>query len=227
MGQGFIAGLPIGQLAHRPWLTGAIGVSLAVGGLFAVFPAGLEASTRAILSLDAGCGWFIAASLMGMRGQQHEDIQARAARQDDGRGMILALVLLASAAGLAASGLELSMAKGAHGWSKAARVLLAFATVAGCWLLSQIIFALHYAHEYYTRDGDGALQGGLKFPQDDTPDYWDFLHFSIVIGVASQTADIEFVSKRLRRIGTVHSLLAFAFNTVVLALSINLWAGVF
>jgi len=67
----------------------------------------------------------------------------------------------------------------------------------------------------------------LKFPEGGDPDYWDFLHFSVVIGVAAQTADISFDSRRLRRIGTVHSLLAFAFNTIVVALTINLVAGIF
>ncbi len=67
----------------------------------------------------------------------------------------------------------------------------------------------------------------MKFPGEGDPDYWDFLHFSVVIGVASQTADISFESRRLRRIGTVHSLLAFTFNTIVVALTINLWAGIF
>ncbi|MFX8664596.1 DUF1345 domain-containing protein, partial [Acinetobacter baumannii] len=85
-----------------------------------------------------------------------------------------------------------------------------------------LIFALHYAHEYYAEGDDGAVGAGLAFPGKGDPDYWDFLHFSLVIGVASQTADIAFTTKALRRIGSVHSLIAFAFNTVVLALTINL-----
>ncbi len=227
MGRGFISGLPIGPLASRPRMVGAVAAGVAAGALLAVFPVGLNSSTRAILAWNAFCAWFVVASLLSMAGQRDHDIQARAARQDDGRGMILGLVLLASAAGLAASGLELSQAKGDHGWDKALRVLLAFASVAGCWLLNQITFAWHYAHEYYTVEPNGSLRRGLKFPDDEHPDYWDFLHFSVIIGVAAQTADVSFTSKRLRRIGTVHSLLAFGFNTVVLALSINLWAGIF
>jgi uncharacterized membrane protein len=65
------------------------------------------------------------------------------------------------------------------------------------------------------------------FPGKEAPDYWDFLHFSIVIGVASQTADIAFTDKALRRLGTAHSLFAFAYNTVIVALTINLLAGLF
>ena len=63
---------------------------------------------------------------------------------------------------------------------------------------------------------------GLQFPGGEPPDYWDFLHFAVVIGVACQTADIAFTGKNLRRIGTVHGLVAFSFNTAVLALTINL-----
>ncbi|MDX7952300.1 DUF1345 domain-containing protein [Lichenihabitans sp. Uapishka_5] len=96
---------------------------------------------------------------------------------------------------------------------------------------TQIIFALHYAHEYYAPDKatpeEDDVIGGLAFPGGEEPDNWDFVHFAIVIGVASQTADIAFTAKRLRRIGTVHSVISFAFNTAVLALTINLLAGLF
>jgi uncharacterized membrane protein len=94
----------------------------------------------------------------------------------------------------------------------------------------QIVFALHYAHEYYAEPQDKRgrkHRGGLLFPEDDAPDYWDFLHFAMIVGVAAQTADIAFTSKTLRRTGTWHGVVSFLFNTVVLALTINLLAGLF
>ena len=226
---GLIGRLPIGPLASRPRLVGAILVGLAVGLVLSLAPTPLWPGSRLILSWNAACSWFIGASLLGMSGRKGRDIQARAAEQDDGRGMILGLVLLASAASLGAVGVELSQAKADHGLFKIARVALAFYTVVVSWFVAQLIFALHYAHEYYGLDGAAppALRKGLKFPEGGEPDYWDFLHFSVVIGVASQTADISFDSRTLRRVGTVHSLLAFAFNTIVVALTINLWAGIF
>jgi uncharacterized membrane protein len=228
--RGLIARLPIGPFASRPRLVGAILATSLSGVALALAPTALAPSTRAILSWDAGCLWFITASLVGMSGKNTRDIRARAAEQDDGRGMILGLVLLATAASLAASGVELSLAKQDHGAWKTWRVCLAFVTVAASWSVAQLIFALHYAHEYYTGASDdpaSPVVGGLKFPEGGEPDYWDFLHFSVIIGVASQTADISFDSRALRRVGTVHSLLAYAFNTVVVALTINLWAGIF
>lgn len=230
LSRGLIARLPIGPFASRPRLVGAMLTTTLAGVALTVVPTPLALSSRVILSWDAGCLWFISASLVGMSGKRSRDIRARAAEQDDGRGMILGLVLLATAASLAATGVELSLAKQDHGLWKTLRVCLAFVTVAASWFVAQLIFALHYAHEYYTGASDdpsSQVMGGLKFPEGGEPDYWDFLHFSVIIGVASQTADISFNSRALRRIGTVHSLLAFAFNTVVVALTINLWAGIF
>ena len=142
--------------------------------------------------------------------------------------MILALVITAAAASIWVIAAELSAAKADEGLIRALRVALVFATVAASWFTVQLIFALHYAHEYYAPDHDSPNDAqGLLFPGGEAPDYWDFVHFSVVIGVASQTADIAFTSKPLRRIGTVHGLVAFTFNTVVLALTINLLASLF
>jgi uncharacterized membrane protein len=228
--RGFVAHLPIGPLRSRPRLVGAIAMGVVVGTALGFIPNTLQLSSRAILSWDAACAWFITACFLGMSGMNGDHIRSQAAKQDDGRGMILGLVLLASAASLAAVGVELSLAKADHGLAKILRVVFALATVSLSWFVAQLIFALHYAHEYYTAkssDPNSPIARGLKFPGEGDPDYWDFLHFSVVIGVASQTADISFESRRLRRIGTVHSLLAFTFNTIVVALTINLWAGIF
>ena len=194
-------------------------------------PGGVSGSTRFILSWDAGCLFFITTMLLLLGRQKPEDMQRRAAQQDEGQGFILTLVLVAAVASVAAVAVELSAAKNLHGFDKTLRIALAFTTVAISWFLVQLIFAIHYAHEYHAPDVDdkvpGPISKGLNFPGDEPPDFWDFLHFAIVIGVASQTADIEFTSKTLRRIGTVHGVVAFTFNTVILALGINLMAGLF
>ncbi len=60
------------------------------------------------------------------------------------------------------------------------------------------IFAFHYAHEYYGERRDGKI-GGLTFPDDAKPDYWDFLYFSLVIGMTIQVSDVQITSKVIRR----------------------------
>jgi uncharacterized membrane protein len=215
-----------GAFAARPRLLASIAIGLLAGLALSVVPNPLRSTTRIIVAWDAGCIAFLAAVLHTMFDCPMHRLRAVAARQDEGQGMILGLTLLAAAASLVALVAELSAAKGGKGVIAELRIGLAFGTVVLSWLVVQFIFALHYAHEFYA-PGVDQQRGGLAFPGDEAPDYWDFLHFSLVIGVAAQTADIAFTSKALRRIGTVHSLVAFAFNTLVLALSINLAASLF
>lgn len=223
----------LGPFAPRPRLLLAIAVGMAAAAVLGMVPNGLRPSTRAILAWDSAALCFLISISLHMAHCSSAQLKAEAARQDAGKHAILALVLLAACASLGAIAVELSLAKSMHGLEKGLRVGLAVGTFAVSWLLVQVIFALHYAHEFYApeepeldKDGNGVV-GGLAFPGGADPDYWDFIHFAMVIGVASQTADVAFTSKLLRRIGTVHSLVSFAFNTVVLALTINLLAGLF
>jgi uncharacterized membrane protein len=213
--------------AGRPRLLAALLAGLAAGLVSARLDRSLSAATLAALGWDVLCLVYMTSASVAMFDARPDAIRARAAREDEGRGIILALVLIASAISVGVVGAQLSLARGLHGLPKAAHVALAFGTVTLSWLMVQLVFALHYAHEYY--DENQAQAGldmkGLAFPGGEPPDYWDFVHFSFVIGVAAQTADVAFTSKALRRIGTVHSLVAFAFNTVIVALTINLLAG--
>ena len=218
----------LGPFAARPRLLAAIGAGIAAWALLLLVPSDLSLTTSAILAWDVTCAVYIAAAVAMMRGADEHRIRSTAATQDQGRGVILALVIAAAAASIWVIAKELSAAKADVGLLKALRVALVFGTVAASWFMVQLVFALHYAHEYYAPGNKpGADAGGLLFPGGEPPDYWDFLHFSIVIGVASQTADIAFTAKGLRRVGAVHGVTAFTFNTVVLALTINLLAGLF
>jgi uncharacterized membrane protein len=100
---------------------------------------------------------------------------------------------------------------------------LAVGTIVSSWLVMQVIFTLHYAHDYY-RSGPGGtgLARGLEFPGDDAPDYWDFFYFTTSIGATAQTADVSITSKTARRIATAQAVLSFIFNTAILALAVNL-----
>lgn len=216
-------------LASRPRLLGAALAGGVVGLALAKFAPGLPSVTDLVVGWDVVCVVFMISVTAAMLDHSPDDIRARAEREDEGRGLILGLVLIAAAASVAAIAAELSLAKTEHGLLQLTHIALAFGTVAASWLMVQFVFALHYAHEYYDEnpDCDGHDMKGLVFPGEELPDYWDFLYFSVVIGVACATADIDFTSKALRRIGTVHSLVAFAFNTMIVALTINLLAGLF
>jgi uncharacterized membrane protein len=211
----------------RPVLLSAMAAGVLSRLLLAAAPNPFGALTRNIIAWDLGCLWFVVGGLLEMKGAEITDISARAARQDEGRHLILWLVLLAVGASFATAAFELSEAKTAERLEKTLRISAAFGTVAISWFMMQLVFALHYAHQFYTAGEAGKPNAGLKFPEDDKPDYWDFLHFALIIGVANQTADIAFTSKVMRRTGTLHGVLAFVFNTLVLALTINLAASLF
>jgi uncharacterized membrane protein len=217
----------LGPLAPRPRLTAAIAVGVLVGAGCSVLAPDLRPLTQLVLGWDALSATFIASTTLSMVRHGPAEIRARAAQDDEGRGVILALVLIACAASLGAIAAELSLAKLDHGVRRVEHIVLAFGTVAASWFMVQLIFAVHYAHEYYDEGEGGGDAEGLLFPGGAPPDYWDFLHFSTVIGVACQTADIAFTSKRLRKLGTLHGLVAFVFNTLIVALTINLLAGLF
>ena len=159
-----------------------------------------------------------------MRARSTAEIRKRAAALDEVGGAILPLAVFAAVASIAVViGEAVRLAGDADQASSAA--ILALATVALSWTFVHVIFAFHYAHAFYAPKGEHEDQGGLAFPGGEAPDYWDFLHFSLIIGVAQQTADIQILDRKLRRTATVHSVTAFLFNTVILALTINLAVG--
>jgi uncharacterized membrane protein len=94
------------------------------------------------------------------------------------------------------------------------------------WLVTHVTFAFRYAHEYYARDAGGPdLDGGLEFPLEKAPDYLDFLYFALVLGMTFQVSDVQITSRKLRRVATLHGLLSFLFNTVIVAFTVNIAAG--
>lgn len=183
-------------------------------------------STRFIVSWDVAIGIYLFFVLWMARCCNVSTIRRRAEMLDDNQWMILLLIIVAVIASLAAIVAELAAAKsqGAHiHWQLVALTAL---TVLFSWSFLHSAFAFHYAHEYYG-DGQDKQLYGLEFPKEDSPDYWDFLYFSFIIGAAAQTADVNITSGYLRKIATLHCILAFFFNTVILGLTVNISASLF
>lgn len=180
--------------------------------------------TRALVAWNAATLLYVLLAALMMWRSSDQRMRLRAQMQDEGRLTILALVVVASVASLVAIAGQLGVAKDMHGLPRVAHIALAGLTVLSSWAFIQVMFTLHYAHDYYaaiTRHQPPPLQ----FPTDEAPGYGDFFYFSAVIGTSGQTADIAFASKPLRRIGSVHCILAYLYNTTVLALLINIGAG--
>src|SRR5258707_15320330 len=136
----------------------------------------------------------------------------RAQLQDDGQLALLVFVVVSAIASLAAIASELAVVKDMHGFLKAAHIGLAGVTVLSSWAFIQVMFALHYAHEYYAAVCHGR-SAVLQFPGQEDPDYGDFFYCAAIVGTSGQTADVSFVSKRIRRVGSLHCILSYLFNT--------------
>jgi len=122
--------------------------------------------------------------------------------------------------------MSLKQVKGLSDVERAAHVVLGVVSLALSWLMIHTIYAFHYAHRYYQEEKNNKIAGaGLDFPGKLDPNYFDFMYFSYVVGMTSQVSDVQVTSREMRHITTVHSLLSFAFNMLVLALSINVVAS--
>ena len=99
---------------------------------------------------------------------------------------------------------------------------LAAFTIVLCWAFTHTMFALHYAHDFYDQRGP---EGGLTFPGNEKPDYWDFVYFSLVIGMTSQVSDVAVACRPMRRTVTAHGVISFFFNAALLALLVNIAAS--
>ena len=219
--------VPFRVLRAHPRLFGGI----AAGFLAEIFvPETFRLSTRLLIDWNVGTWfYFIATGLMIARASP-ESIRRRAKTTDEGKVFILILSSVAALAAIAAIVAQLAAVKDLSGLNKGLHVGLAAATIISAWFFIHLTYALHYAHEYFdeyfAKPGRPATErGGLIFPGTADPDYYDFLYFSFVIGVACQTADICLSSREMRRVALVHCVLAFFFNSAVLAFTINIAAG--
>jgi uncharacterized membrane protein len=203
-------------------------ISAAIGGAaYLLAPSYLRAPLRAIAAWDLAVICYLAMALHMFLRSDLAQIRRRAAAQDENAWVILLLTSAAAMFSLLAIVLVLRGAKELTPGEVALHFGLAAGTILCSWLLVHLMFALHYAHGYYQREaGDGSASGpGLQFPGEDPPDYWDFCYFSFVIGMTCQVSDVEVADRRLRRLTLAHGVLAFFFNTIILALSINIAAG--
>lgn len=190
--------------------------------LFALLPASMRLPTRLILAWDLTAMIYIAATLWMFVHSTVDMCRSRAALYDEGDWIILLLVIASAGASFVAIFAELPVLKQPE-HSVPLALIITGVTVALSWTFTHTVFTLHYANVYYRQDDDGP--GGLDFPGDREPDYRDFLYYSFVIGCAAQTGDVATTSVAMRYLSLVHGIVAFTFNTAILALTINVGAS--
>jgi uncharacterized membrane protein len=208
-------------IRSRPRLSLSAALGLAViAFLFAIVE--WRAATKLLVGWNIGIGLYLVLALYLMWRSDVHRIRRRAAMQDESQITILVLTVAAAMASLAAIFSELSTTGNAT--RQPAQLILATSTIVLSWAFIHVMFALHYAHEYYG-DGRDHIIGGLSFPDDQEPDYWDFMYFSFVVGMCAQVSDVTVSSKSIRRTVLAHGIISFLFNAALLALTVNIAAS--
>ncbi len=202
------------HLRHRPSLLVGLAVAVSAGAVACVR---LQAATAVLVGWDAGVLAYSVMFVGLIRRSTPGELAAVSADMDEGRWGVLIGTIVGAVASLGAIVAELARAHGQPhaGWTSG----LAGATVLLSWVFIHTIFATHYAHEFWRG------RSGLSFPGNDSPDYSEFLYFSFCIAVASQVSDVSTQSEGMRTLVLVHSLVAYLFNTAVIALGVNIAAS--
>jgi uncharacterized membrane protein len=202
--------------------------SIAIFSLvFILLPSWLPLPTRITVAWDSSVIFFLFSVWLVITGATPQKMYLRAQRQYSNHWVILAIVVAAACVSLLAIGFMFKTKQNSVALLTL-HVALAAATIIGSWSIVHTTFALHYAHDYYRYDRHPARSNrpvSLDFPGDEQPDYYDFLYFSFVIGMTFQVSDVQIKTRLVRRLALVHGILSFFFNTVILALSINILAG--
>jgi uncharacterized membrane protein len=209
-------------LGHIRLFTAA---AVGVASLY-VFPATWLPHDRGIAAWDIGAAVFLLLCVFMFCDGTPSRMQANAVAQLEGEWSLFWLVVAGVTASFSAIIGEFSTMKNMPAGIREQKVAIVAVTLALSWMLTHAVFALRYAHEFYTRTGDAEVpDGGLEFPREPNPDYWDFLYFSAVLGMTFQVSDVQITSRKFRRLATLHGLLGFMFNTVIVALTVNLASG--
>lgn len=228
------------MLHHFSQTTGhqRVAYSALVGVGVAALPLGWALQTHILFSWCCmalsylGLAWWLVWTFDAQR------TRLRASAQDQSEWVLFAILLCAVFASIAAISFILHRLQTFTEAQKYGHLLLSLIALAASWLLMQTTFAFRYAHRYYERLSNPepaharrsgaapAYSAGLVFPGKELPDYFDFMYYAYVVGMTSQVSDVVVTSRAMRHLTLWHSVSAFAFNMLVLALSVNVIASV-
>ncbi|GLQ90156.1 DUF1345 domain-containing protein [Dyella flagellata] len=208
---------PLRFVRARPWL--AISGVVLVAVCMALLASGIKPASALLLGFDAGALLYLSMLARMFHRATAKHMARHAQRQDAGRRTTLWVAVTLSMVVMVALSTELHAAKNGG----ATAMGMAAVSIVLSWLFMNSMYALHYAHGYY--GNFGRQHAGLEFPGTQQPDYWDFVYFAFVIGMCFQVSDVQITSHTLRRTALQHSVVAFFFNVFIIAISVNIAAG--
>ena len=205
----------------RLWIGSLVGLAVAVA-----LPRDIHVATRILVSWNIAATLYLGLTAAMMANSDLERLRKRAIMYQEGRWIVLALVATAAVAALLATVQIVHGLKTVPPATVPLHLALCGATIMTSWLFMNVNLALIYAHEYFGPGYSTRKSPALLFPEEANPDYWDFIYFSLVIGMTFQVSDVQIQSKLLRRLATFHGAVSFFFNTFIIAISVNIAASV-
>ncbi|MBO0709929.1 MAG: DUF1345 domain-containing protein [Acetobacteraceae bacterium] len=223
LGERTLLGIPWRIVAGRPRLV----IGLVCGLVSWPFlPPTLATATNTLLAWNTGVVVYLVLSAIHFVRQRPERMRIDAERQEEGEWTIFWITMAAVIFSFVAILGVFANTKDQHGSVRDLHVALVAVTLFLSWLMTHTSFAYRYAHEYYElKPGSTEVQGGLNFPGGEEPDYLDFAYFALVIGMTFQVSDVQITSRKFRRLAALQGLMGFLFNTIILALTVNIAAG--
>jgi uncharacterized membrane protein len=201
-----------------------IAISTACGAAsFAMAAGRVPATAAALIGWDVGAIASLALSWGTVVNADARRTRARAGAEDPGRTLVYALVVLASTVSFMAATVLVRTVRQLPPALSRAVALLCLCAVALAWALTHTAFAFRYAHLYYREDAEGV--GGVTFPGEQLPAYFDFAYFSFTIGMCFQVSDVCVTSPQIRRAVLLHAIISFTYNSAILAFVLNLVFG--
>jgi uncharacterized membrane protein len=200
-------------------------LALSIGGTVALcLPPSVDREIRILGSWDAGILSFLLQTGYTMIVASPKRTITYARLRSINSASILALIVLTACTSIFVIGVMLTDSKDTPQPFRSIQIWLSLVAIFCSWLLTHIMFALHYAHIYYKAcdplDPEKYI-GGLQFPDEESPDYLDFMYFAFTIGMTSQTSDVVVTARPLRRLILLHAIVSFFFYSVILATTVN------
>ena len=201
---------------RRPHFSAAAAIFLVL--LATMIGGGFGFARGMLMAFDAAALIYLVTASYMFAHSDVATIRSRASWRDGGRWGVLWSSVAVAAVVPVALGVELRAASSGSIYE----IAVAAVSLSLSWIFLNTMFALHYAHEFYAHP---AADKALAFPGTDQPDYWDFMYFSFVLGMTFQVSDVAIADRDIRRIALAHGIIAFFFNVIIVALSVNVVAG--
>lgn len=216
---------PAPHVLIRRWRV-LLAAALGAAGFVVLRDEGLHPGLSSLIAWNIAAAAFVLTSGWLILRADEAEVKRHACWEDENPTVTQTIIVSAVIAGFAASVAAMHESKGGHGFAAQWAWVFAVSSLLLGWLTVQIVFTLHYAHKYFgDGDDDGVADKGVEFPGQAPTTYFDFLYMSACIGISGQVSDFNITGEGFRRLITGHALLAFFYNTAVLALGINILAG--